>query len=790
MCPKFLNLAKQIYFPNLQVEAKKMSTQTTDKIELAAQFVNSTSEHVFLTGKAGTGKTTFLREIAKSTHKNFVIVAPTGIAALNANGVTVHSQFLFPFGSFLPDEVHIGNAPRGNFFTRNQLARRHPLNSVRKQVLRNIDLLIIDEVSMLRPDMLDAIDYRLKSVKGNFKQSFGGVQLLLIGDMFQLPPIVKEHEWKVLKNFYASPYFYESLGLKKSGFTYVEFDKIFRQKENDFIDILNNIRNNSCTKENIKKLNSFYRTETEINQLQSKGHAISLTTHNYLAENLNRQELKKLPGKSYFYESKIKGDFPEHLFPLPEKLELKVGAKVMFLKNDGEEKRYYNGKLAEVCKLSNDQVCVKMEEGTEFWLDPYVWEHKKYNLHAETKEIEEEIIGTFTQFPIKTAWAITVHKSQGLTFDKAIIDVGQAFATGQVYVALSRLRSLDGLILRTKISPFGISSEEEIIRFSEEKAKGLPLENSLKTAQSNFLIRLLSETFNFSPVEQQVEYCQKKVGMKMEFEDAEMREALKNLQEKLSKESSVTGIFRNQIQRLLNQGNKEKLLERIEKGSTYYLKFLRERNRELLIHLEEVRQLSKTKAYQTLLDEIDQVISKKMEQMQKAAYVSECILEGKKIYKNEGLRLSRHKKRKILLDEVAKHIEANPKNFKTKTGKKRKKSTKGETFQITFRLLSEGLKPEEIAEKRGLVLGTIESHLARGIQAGEIDIAAFMKTAELQELRKIFQDKAGFGLGEIFKQTDGKYSYGKLRMAQAWFFREDQSGATESSAQLPSSNLP
>ncbi|HET8839299.1 MAG TPA: helix-turn-helix domain-containing protein [Flavobacteriaceae bacterium] len=765
-----------------------MSTQTTEKIELAAEFVNSTSQHIFLTGKAGTGKTTFLREIAKTTHKNFVIVAPTGVAALNANGVTIHSQFLFPFGSFLPEEVQLGNEPHGNFFNRNKLARRHPLNSVRKQVLRNIDLLIIDEVSMLRADMLDAIDYRLKSVKGNFKQAFGGVQLLMIGDMFQLPPIVKNHEWNVLKNFYAGPHFFESLALKKSGFAYIEFDKIFRQSENDFIEILNNIRNNSCTNENIEKLNSFYRSETEINQL--KEHAITLTTHNYLAERLNRQELDKLPGKSYYYNSKIKGDFPEHLYPLPEKLELKVGAKVMFLKNDGEDKRYYNGKLAEVCELSKDQVCVKMEGGNELWLEEYVWENKKYNLHSETKEIEEEIIGTFTQFPIKTAWAITVHKSQGLTFDKAIIDVGQAFAAGQVYVALSRLRSLEGLILRTKISPFGISSDEEIVRFSEEKIQGPPLETSLKTEQTNFLMALLSETFDFSSVLQQVEYCQKKVGMKMEFEDAEMREALNDLQEKLSKESSVTGIFRNQIQRLLNQGNKEKLLERIEKGSTYYLKLLRERNRELLIHLEEVRQLSKTKAYQTALEEIDQVLSKKMEQMQKAAYISDCILDGKKIQKNEELRFSRHKKRKELLEEVAKYIEANPKNFKNKTGKKRKKSTKGETFQITFGMLSEGLNPEEIAEKRGLVLGTIESHLARGIQSGEVDIASFMKTSELNDLQKVFQNNAEAGLGEIFKQTDGKYSYGKLRMAQAWFFRKNQSNSSEVSTQSPSSNLP
>lgn len=762
-----------------------MPTETTEKIELATQFVNSTSDHIFLTGKAGTGKTTFLRKIAENTHKNFVIVAPTGVAALNANGVTIHSQFLFPFGSFLPEEVPFDQAPTGNFFTRNQLARRHPLNSIRKQVLRNIDLLIIDEVSMLRADLLDAIDYRLKAAKGNFNQSFGGVQLLMIGDMFQLPPIVKDHEWSVLKNFYASPHFFESVALKKGGFTYIEFDKIFRQREDQFIEILNNIRNNSCTNEHIAKLNSFYRAEAEIAQEISEKSAITLTTHNYLAERLNRQELDKLPGKPYFYESKIKGDFSEHIYPLPAKLELKVGAKVMFLKNDSEEKRYYNGKLAEVCELTKDKVCVKMDGETKLWLELFQWENKKYKLHPETKEIEEDIIGTFTQFPIKTAWAITVHKSQGLTFDKAIIDVGQAFAAGQVYVALSRLRSLDGLILRTKISPFGISSDEDIVRFSEEKAQEPPLQKSLHSAQINFLNKLLVETFDLASIVKQVTYCQKKTGEKMEFEDKEMREALSKIKENLLSQQQIAATFRNQITRLLSEANSEKLLERIEKGSHYFLEFLHNQNRDLLIHLEEVRQLSKTKAYQTSLEEIDQVIAKKMEQMQKAAYISHCIFEKKPILRNEEIQFQYKEKRKELLAEVRKHHQENPKNFNTKTGKKRKQSTKGETFQITFSMVAEGLKPEEIAEKRGLVLSTIESHLAKGIRSGEIDIASFIKITELQELQKVFVKNTEVGLSEIFNQTDGKYSYGKLRMVQAWFFRESQPSITDTSAQSP-----
>ena len=737
-----------------------MENQSTDRIELASRFVNSTSSHIFLTGKAGTGKTTFLRNLAESTHKNFVIVAPTGVAALNAGGVTIHSQFLFPFGTFLVNSAQFPEFPGGNFFDQNQLARRNPLNSARKQVLRNIDLLVIDEVSMVRADQMDALDYRMKSAKGNFKQPFGGVQLLVIGDLFQLPPIVKNHEWEVLKSIYSSMHFFESLAWKKSNFVYIELDKVFRQREDRFIEILNHFRNNQVTAEDLELLNSRYVKEIPDKDM------ITITTHNHIVDKLNRQELAKLPGKSHFYEAGIEGDFPENMYPLSKKLELKVGARVMFIKNDPEGKAFYNGKLAKVKKLSEDNIVLKMEDG-EIELKKYTWENKKYRLNPSSKEIEEDIIGSFSHYPIKHAWAITVHKSQGLTFEKAVIDVGNAFASGQVYVALSRLQSLDGLFLRTPVSASVVSSDEDVVNFSTSRPLPTTLNERLKTDQKDFVQNYLYRTFDFSTIISQIAYTQQKTAGKAEFEDEEMRTALKKLKEKIEKEKQVTVKFKDQLGRLIETGDQEKLLSRIEKGSTYYLKFLFSQLKELLIHIEEVKQFSRTKTYLNLLDEMDQLLVKKIEQIQKATYLCRCILNEEKIERKLEFVTARKQERKRILEEVREHIKQNPKTHLTKTGKKRKQSAKGETFEKTFALFKEGKTVAEIAEKRGFAISTIEGHLARGVQLGELEIKDIMEEKELQEIATFFDNKPVSGLKEIFEATNKKYSYGKLRMVQA-----------------------
>ena len=738
-------------------------------LEVAAQFVNSTISHIFLTGKAGTGKTTFLKDLASKTHKNFVIVAPTGIAALNAQGVTIHSQFLLPFGSFIPEREPPGNYTTAtNFYTQHSLARKHSLNSVRKQVLRATDLLIIDEVSMLRADILDAIDYRMRSVKGNFFQSFGGTQVILIGDLYQLPPIVKDDEWHVLKNYYKSMHFFEALALKRDEMVYIELDEIFRQQDEKFIGILNNLRNNITTEKDIATLNSYYRSE---NDIDTDKEIITITTHNYKADTINTKELESLPGPSSYFNADITGDFPEKLYPLPERIELKVGAQVMFIKNDTSgEKVYFNGKLARIDQIDDEDITVIMA-GTnrEFLLHKEHWENKKYTIDEESKELEEEVVGTFWQYPIKLAWAVTVHKSQGLTFEKAVIDVGQAFAPGQVYVALSRLRSLEGLVLRTRINTSSISSDRDVVDFTQNKEQQKPLPVMLQEQQRKFLERLLTTTFDFSDIAKQLNYLQNNKAGKMEFEDESMRQAIVILQTRIKNEEKNTAIFKKQLQKLLSQNASEKLLERIARGSAYYGAFMEENLRQLLVHLVEVERFTRTKTYRNTLSEIDQLIMKALAEMEKAAYIANCIISGKEITRLEEQNRKIIQRRIELWKVAEKAADNNSKFTSRKSGRKRKKGKKqekGETYKITFAMLMEGKPIKEIATSRGLAVSTVESHIARGIEAGDVRILDLLSKDVVDEIAEKLNETS-VGLCEAHNALKGKYSYGVLRMVQA-----------------------
>jgi len=746
-----------------------MTMIETDRLTVAAQFVNSTASHIFLTGKAGTGKTTFLRNLALKTHKNFIIIAPTGIAALNAQGVTIHSQFLFPFGSFIPEKSPSGNfGTDSNFYTQHTLARKHPLNSVRKQVLRSADLIIIDEVSMLRADMLDAIDYRMRSVKGNFSRSFGGAQLLMIGDLYQLPPIVKNHEWAVLKNYYTSMHFFEALALKQDGFVYIELDKIFRQQDQKFIGLLNNLRNNIATRQDIDTLNTYYRADNDIDPDEE---IITITTHNYKADAINQKKLSSLPGPSSFYEAEIKGHFPENIYPILEKIELKVGAQIMFVKNDSTGGgAYYNGKLARVEYIDDEGITVVFKDTQKkHLLRQEVWENKKYTINESSKELEEEVVGRFSQFPVKLAWAVTVHKSQGLTFEKAIIDVGQAFAPGQVYVALSRLTSLEGLILRTKINTNSLSTDSNVVSFTKSRDEQTGLPQMLQAQQSNFLQRLLATTFDFSVIEQQIAYMQNKGGS-LEFEDEEMRKAIGVIQGRLEDEKINTARFKNQLLALLRDNELEVLLERIKKGSKYYSAFIEENLRLLLRHLADVERFARVKTYVGQLEEIDQLLMKTWGEIEKAAYVTTCIVNSEEIVKSENEADNRVKRRVEIFENARKQAEENPKMGSRKTGRKRKekgpKAEKGETYKITYALVKDGMSVAEIAKSRGLTAGTIESHLAKGVGEGEIEISAFLKDEVVKEIAEKFKGK-DVNIVDVFNGFKSKYSYGVLRMVRA-----------------------
>lgn len=744
---------------------------------LAARFVNSTNRHVFLTGKAGTGKTTFLRHLSESTHKRHVILAPTGIAALNANGVTIHSQFLLPFGTFLPDRNLPMELPGGaNFYTQQTLIRRHPLNAKRRDVLRNIDLLIIDEVSMLRADLLDAIDARLRFVKRNYSEPFGGVQLLMIGDMYQLPPIVKDHEWSKMRDYYRSQHFFEAVALRESGFVYVELDKIFRQQDDAFISILNNLRNNVVTASDIEKLNEHFLEEKDVPK-----DVITLTTHNYKADAINRTALDNLKGKTHYFQAEVQDDFPESIYPVSESLELKEGARVMFVKNDADGDAYYNGKLATVSSIRDEDIEVLMDGDSEpYTLKREKWENKKYTVNEKIKDLEEEVVGEFRQYPIKLAWAITVHKSQGLTFEKAVIDVGQAFAPGQVYVALSRLTSLGGLILRTKIDPNVVSTDQQVVEFAKTKEHQQPLDVILKQDQADFLNRMLSTTFDFSDVVKAIEAILKKNETVGQFEDAEMRSALDVIASNIKSEMANTQKFVQQLSFCLQENEHERLLSRIEKGSKYYIEFVESNLKLLLKHMEEVKQFSRTKTYSDALAEIDLILMKNWEQMDKARDVAEAIIHGKEIKKNLERDTERNLLRRKLSSDAEKEAEKNPKNTKTKSGKTRKgkkekgsSPQKGATYEVTYALVKDGLSVTEIAEKRGMAQSTIEGHIAKGIEAGKVDINKFMEEDDRETIEMVIKDNPKENSGFVYGKLQGKYSYGQIRMVQAFLSRKE-----------------
>ncbi|MEH6535886.1 MAG: helix-turn-helix domain-containing protein [Psychroserpens sp.] len=453
-------------------------------LELAWDFVNNTDRNVFLTGKAGTGKTTFLHKLKFESLKRMVVVAPTGVAAINAKGVTIHSFFQMPFGPILPNE----NLEGSSSFTRK-------FSKIKINIIKSLDLLVIDEISMVRADLLDGIDQTLRRFR-NRNLAFGGVQLLMIGDLQQLSPVVKENEWQLLKPFYKNAYFFSSLAFQKCHAITVELRHIYRQDNPIFINILNEVRTNTLSQSSANELNK--RFQPDFSPHDNEGY-IFLTTHNNKAERVNVSELEKLKNSSQVYSANIEGKFPEFSFPNKEQLVLKVGAQVMFIKNDSSvDKRYFNGKIGKVVLLDNDEVVVKCpDDDFNIIVTPEVWENINYNIDVETKAITEHKVGSYTQIPLRLAWSITIHKSQGLTFEKAIIDAQGAFAHGQTYVALSRCKNLEGLVLKSKIDSSQIISDTNVKDFTREAEENQPDESVLQRSKVKFQLNLISELFDF-----------------------------------------------------------------------------------------------------------------------------------------------------------------------------------------------------------------------------------------------------------------------------------------------------
>ncbi|MBQ2076608.1 MAG: AAA family ATPase, partial [Bacteroidales bacterium] len=481
-------------------KGKADNMEAIDKnIKLAHDLVKFTSKSVFLTGKAGTGKTTFLRNLPNITRKRMAVVAPTGVAALNAGGVTIHSFFQLPFTPYIPEGADV------SFVTKdedgNAVREQFRMSGNKIKLLRSLDLLVIDEISMVRSDLLDAVD----SVLRHYRRSslpFGGVQLLMIGDLYQLTPVVKEEEWRIISRFYRSPYFFDSNALKKVDYVTVELTHIFRQQDDVFISILNQIRTNTLTSESLAVLNSRVSTNTADDDEQN----IRLTTHNNDANGINTSKLEALEGREYKFEADVIDNFPPYMYPTDEVLTLKVGAQVMFIKNDSSPaKLYYNGKIGRITEIDDTKIMVLCKgDLSPIEVKEEKWENIQYVVNNETKEIEQNVIGEFIQYPLRLAWAITVHKSQGLTFDRAIIDVHAAFAFGQVYVALSRCKSLEGLTLKTPISSQMIKSDTEVVTFCDNARQKQPDEQSLNKYIVSYQRDVLLKIFDFNSLQRQL----------------------------------------------------------------------------------------------------------------------------------------------------------------------------------------------------------------------------------------------------------------------------------------------
>jgi len=612
----------------------------------AVAFVNQTNKHLFLTGKAGTGKTTFLKYIKENSFKKMAVVAPTGVAAINAGGVTIHSFFQLPFGPFIPTENAFFSRHTGEMNNRTSLLKNLRLTSAKKTVIQELDLLVIDEISMVRADLLDAVDTVMRHVRKQQWLPFGGVQMVYIGDLFQLPPVAKYEEWEILKEYYKSPFFFDAQVLNHVPPLFIELKKIYRQKDDSFIKILNNIRNNCCTADDLQQLHQYYNpaflSEKDENY-------ITLTSHNNKADIINQRELAKLGGRMYTYNAKITGEFYEKSYPAEKVLQLKKGAQIMFIKNDkGENRKFYNGKIGTITRIESEKIMVSFpHEKEELELEQETWSNIRYNYSNEKDALEEEALGTFTQYPIRLAWAITIHKSQGLTFEKAIIDAGSSFAPGQVYVSLSRLTNLKGLVLYSRISPGCISTDNRVIEFVSNELAEDALQQTLELEQKVFVRQSLLQIFNFVKITDAVnahlqEYEHRQIPGK-----EKCIEWATELSNSANSQLDVSEKFIKQLEYLFvtsEADGYEKLYERTNAASKFFVSEIENNILNIIKdHIEEVKARQKVKRYVKELQGLLLLYERKKQQVQQALQLADALHKADNV--NELLQIVAQHKR-------------------------------------------------------------------------------------------------------------------------------------------------
>ena len=797
---------------------QKATMPKNPELELAVQFIEKTNRNLFITGKAGTGKTTFLHKVKNESLKRMVIVAPTGVAAINAKGVTIHSFFQMPFGPILPNQTH-----------NSQQQRRYSKTKI--DIIKSLDLVIIDEISMVRADLLDGIDQVLRRYKDRNKV-FGGAQVLMIGDLQQLAPVVKPNEWSLLRNYYETVYFFSSKAFLEANVVSIELKHIYRQKNKDFITILNEIRSDKLSEASTKILNKRYNPS--FSPKNDDGY-ITLTTHNRRANTINQSELNKLHNKNFFFDAKVTGKFSENSYPNDERLALKIGAQVMFIKNDSSpEKRYFNGKIGIVTDISKENVTVKCPNDVEeIVTEREMWDNVNYSINEETKEIKEDIIGSFKQIPLRLAWAITIHKSQGLTFNKAIIDAEASFAHGQTYVALSRCTSLDGLVLKTPITSSAIISDTTVTEFTEGVEKNHPDENVLNASEKEFQLNLISEVFNYShllyPTTRLIDIFYKnkssikgdiidhlqtikddgivalmkvsngfKIQLNAISEDNILPENSSLVQDRFIKgvdyflSKTITNITQPLSKVSFSSDNKavkkdftkqfdnlqEKLSEKV-----FVLKKMTESfkvQEYLQVRANAVLQKTTPKKKEKLSNRKDPLLALKLRELRDEIRISENIpafqiftqetlyaicdalpRSEKELLKVNGMGKIRVKKYgSEILEVIEIYCKANGIDKFNKQKKEDKKSTK----QITLELFKTGLSPKEIAKERSLTLNTIQSHLMTFIPLGDVDILELIALKRYKKIINQIEAVEFKNLTELKEKVDKSFTFMELRM--------------------------
>ncbi|WP_394772975.1 helix-turn-helix domain-containing protein [Flavobacterium sp.] len=752
----------------------------TEAAAYTLQFINQTQKSIFLTGKAGTGKTTLLREIIATTHKSTVVVAPTGIAALNAGGVTIHSMFQLPFSAFIPSYEEASQFTETVKFENKETLRRHfKMNNVKRNVIKNMELLIIDEVSMLRADLLDAIDFMMQTVRRNSKP-FGGVQVLFIGDLLQLPPVIRDEEWRTLRNYYKGKFFFHSHVMQQYPPLYIELSKIYRQTDDSFISVLNNLRNNQITTEDIQILNQYVKPDFD---LKNNPGYITLTTHNAKADSINEQAIGDLAGNEFSYQPFIVGDFPEKIFPVEENLKLKIGAQVMFVKNDASfEKRYFNGKMGVVKSLSPEEIFIHFaEENKTIEVEKYEWKNIRYKVNELTKEIEEEVLGTFAHYPLKLAWAITVHKSQGLTFEKAALDVSQVFLPGQAYVALSRLTSLNGLILLSPLQMNGISNDQDVMDYALNKATEEVLKHSLHFETKNFIHNYLINSFNWTDLAQEwrnhrFSYNENAVASEKSKHSVWAHKRLETIDALIDPSQK----FVNQLNKIFNKETVDLFFvqERVAAAYDYFFKPMDKLVTDLLNKMAEIQKFKKVKEFYEELAFLDDLQTKAVLRLMKAKLLIEIVVAGETICKEKltSIAIKNYK-----LDKVAKIREdfnlTNTDIFKSdepvvrytarKLDKNEPKTAKKTTVEETHDLWLEKNSIQDIARIRKLTVPTIEMHFVKLIQAKKVEISDILPYDKILALRDAFEFYQEESLNGLKEKHGDTFTWDELKMFKA-----------------------